>query len=420
MPSLRASLSFAPADRGLPSDPAPRRGLLVAARALLGALALSAAGIGHTAALAEEGCPAGRLPQERGCVRQDPRSHLPLDVSKPMRFEAIQATMTTIWIQATGTITADTPAEFERFLRTSDAGATRQISFHSPGGNLMAGLQLGQAVRRAGYNTTIGHSVPLDGSMQVWSGRRAHCLSACAYAFLGGVTRDFGEGDTYGIHRFGTRTGKLGGDDAQVVSGLVAQYVQSMGVDVSVFSVASTAAFEDGMHRLDPATAKRMRVIFDPTGLTSFVVQRRGNDVVASFDLELRGQAYKGWVSCSQGARLLVLADVGDAIPQALRRARRYPVEFHAPQGRSIHGEATYLARTGSAPGLLAFVLPGLDEAAFLGEGLSLFKIEDPHWKGGFAERAMWLDANNALPLSIKAPNADRTLPIVLDDCGAR
>ena len=108
-------------------------------------------------ALAEEGCPAGQLKGlNETCTKLSERTKLPLDETKPMRFEAVQVSMMMIHVQATGTITEDTPAEFERFLKSDEASYSKDLHLHSLGGNLMAGLRLGEMIRKAGMNTMVG------------------------------------------------------------------------------------------------------------------------------------------------------------------------------------------------------------------------------------------------------------------------
>ena len=131
---------------------------------------------------------------------------------------------------------------------------------------------------------------------------------ACAYAFLGGVVRSYKGDSVYGIHRFGTRagTGGLSGDDAQVVSSIVAKYIQSMDVDLSVFELASTTSFEGDIYWVPTTVAKQMRIIYDPTGLTNFVIEQRNGTTVASFKVESYTRKFEGVIACSRGERLLV------------------------------------------------------------------------------------------------------------------
>jgi hypothetical protein len=134
---------------------------------------------------------------------------LPLDDTRPMVFQAIQISMMRVAHQAIGTITTDTPEAFRRFLKSADASYSKELHLHSPGGDLVAALELGQLIREAGLSTYVGRSIPLEGLMDVYDYNRPVCASACAYAFLGGVTRSFGVDAVFGVLK---RPGFPGGD----------------------------------------------------------------------------------------------------------------------------------------------------------------------------------------------------------------
>jgi hypothetical protein len=385
---------------------------------------------------AEEGCPPGTFPQvlEKKCVPVSQYNLLPLSDDMPMRFEALQFSMAIIEIQATGTITKDTPTEFKKFLQSDDAKLTRNILLESPGGDLMAALELGQMIRQAGMNTLIGHSVQLNGVMNFYNYKRAYCMSACAYAFLGGITRSYGGDDFYGIHRFGTLMGTISGDEAQVISSIIAKYVENMGVDLSVFEMASSASFNQSIYRVSVAMVKRMHIIYDPSGVTSFVIEQHNGKIVAAFRLKRRERDYDGVITCSNGNRLLVLFDRDNSVPTLLRAAKGFPVEFSAP-GRTLSGTATYVAAESSnhAPAAMVFSLPNMDEGAFSGAGMTLTTINNPTLRPitqkadgsteinhALAGQFMWFDAVSAFTFSIMAVNAEQTLPIVFRDCAPR
>lgn len=60
------------------------------------------------------------------------------------------------------------------------------IEFESPGGNLLAGIEIGRAIRLKGFTTSVrAHSI---------------CASACAFAWLGGARRQIQEGGLVGFH----------------------------------------------------------------------------------------------------------------------------------------------------------------------------------------------------------------------------
>jgi hypothetical protein len=61
------------------------------------------------------------------------------------------------WLVGDGEITADTPRDFERFM--ADKGYSSLLYLNSPGGNLGAGIELGQEIRAHGLSTAVAVSV---------------------------------------------------------------------------------------------------------------------------------------------------------------------------------------------------------------------------------------------------------------------
>src|SRR6516162_10071254 len=61
-------------------------------------------------------------------------------------------------IAASGMITAETPRQFLAFMRDNPAqGAT--VVLESDGGSVLGALELGRAIRRLGFSTTVGRVV---------------------------------------------------------------------------------------------------------------------------------------------------------------------------------------------------------------------------------------------------------------------
>jgi hypothetical protein len=71
-------------------------------------------------------------------------------------------------------------AEFDedQFAAKAASLSSAFVAFNSDGGSLLAGLRIGEAIRRKGFSTIVP------------DGRR--CASACALAWLGGVERFIG------------------------------------------------------------------------------------------------------------------------------------------------------------------------------------------------------------------------------------
>jgi len=158
-------------------------------------------------------------------------------------------------ILGVGQIDRETPSQFKAIAKDFPRGSWVAIS--SPGGDLMGGMLLGMAIRESGFNTTIGNTdfSPPD------------CLSACAYAFLGGISRKLPPGSRYGLHQFRGSQKAINADQAQKVSVALAQYLDAMGVDRRLLDYAQMTS-SDKVAVLSIAQAQLLRV--DTAGQTSY------------------------------------------------------------------------------------------------------------------------------------------------------
>lgn len=143
-------------------------------------------------------------------------------------------------VLATGEIEKDTAAQFRAFIRRSDIHAGATVVFDSPGGMLLESLALGRAIRDAGLYTAIGRYDRVTGEFTTG----AQCVSACAYAFLGGVQREVGAKARIGVHQFAALPGQpdsLNASDAQALMGLISVYMNRMvgGSELLVLAAAT-------------------------------------------------------------------------------------------------------------------------------------------------------------------------------------
>ncbi len=99
-------------------------------------------------------------------------------------------------IGATGEIMASTPQKFFEFVKRNidDPRLRSIVLIHSPGGSVVASMQLGEMFRKTGVAVVVAHA-SMDGVLT------GSCYSACVYAFLGGVKRVAPPGSRIGIHR---------------------------------------------------------------------------------------------------------------------------------------------------------------------------------------------------------------------------
>ena len=389
--------------------------------------------LSSAAAQSEEGCPTNQFLSgiSHRCVPVSKYDHV-VGADEPMVFHARQISMQIIWISAEGVITKDTPAQFAKLLKSDDAKITNMIELHSPGGNLAAGLELGRMIRAAGYRTGIGRSISLSGySMDVYQYKRAMCMSACAYAFLGGVARSFGFGsnDIYGLHRFGVDGAKIDSDAAQIVTSEIAKYLEEMGVDQRVLRIASSTDTKD-MLPIPISIAEQLRIIFDPDKAYPFVVEELEGNITASTRFFFRNKFYEVRLNCLEKRfpNLTIFAN-SSAFPPAMIGLKSRKASFRA------NGETLFAVLNSESlangHSYMAFLIPDLASKHFLGDGLILDQIDNPSLpplpdrvdldnKSQFEalyKRINWLDSIGAVSFRIRAQNADRTVPIVLKNC---
>jgi hypothetical protein len=139
-------------------------------------------------------------------------------------------------IYAAGEIDADAGRRLEALIAEKNIPTNSLLYLHSPGGNLLGGMELGRVIRKYLLNSSIG-------KLNITSKTEAgYCYSACALAFLGGEYRYLPAGSIYGVHRFFLeKRSSADADVAQIISAAIVEYVKSMGVDTKVFALASQA-----------------------------------------------------------------------------------------------------------------------------------------------------------------------------------
>ncbi len=257
--------------------------------------------------------------------------------------------------------------------------------------------------------------------MRVYRYKDPVCTSACAYAFLGGVSRSYSAQALYSLRR---PSSSIRGAPNEVVS-----YLDEMGIDPRLQQAASSVATKDDAFVVPNTLGKEWRVIFDASGLTTFTVDDRSGKTVATFNFTDRGHKFGGMLYCEQGHRVMAVVDIEDSIHPALRVMNEFPAEF-AASGRKIDGTATYVARTERSPALIVFHLPSLDERSFSGSGLVLARVINPQFPSsrgslggadganrGLLDALSWGDAESALLFRIAADNGERALPAIFKDC---
>lgn len=140
------------------------------------------------------------------------------------------------------------------------------VYLRSPGGSLLAGIEIGRLIRREGANTYLGGLVTQPsaefGGRPVSKPMPGGCYSACALAFLGGVYRYSNSGSEYGVHRFSSTAAPTSTDmdKAQIISAAVNAYIREMDVDPELFDLMVQAG-KDKIRVLNSGELTRLQVV---------------------------------------------------------------------------------------------------------------------------------------------------------------
>ena len=123
------------------------------------------------------------------------------------------------------------------------------VVFQSGGGSVVEALRIGRLIRSFDMNTLVEP----DG----------HCLSACFFAFAGGVDRGVPATAQLGVHQFsGTGEGETAERAQALAQTLTAEllaYVDEMGLDVGVMAAALRTAPHD-MHVFSRAELEQLSI----------------------------------------------------------------------------------------------------------------------------------------------------------------
>jgi hypothetical protein len=164
-----------------------------------------------------------------------------------------------VCVVAAGEIRKDTAKAFRTFVRNQHIPAGALVVFDSHGGRLLQSLELGKAIRAAGLYTAVGR---YDRDEQRFD-RGGECISACAYAFLGGVQRDVDDYARLGVHQFACDPGmepSLSVSDAQALMGLISIYTDKM-VGKSAIVMLAARTPPTGTHWLSDHELRSYRVV---------------------------------------------------------------------------------------------------------------------------------------------------------------
>ncbi len=179
-------------------------------------------------------------------------------------------------IAASGMITSDTARQFQAFIRDSAvqgvAGAV--VVLQSDGGSVLGALDLGRAIRRFGFATTVGRVLERRGKAGAKYAElvaRADCQSMCTFVLLGGAQREVPPDARVLVHQIwlGDRrddavAANYSAEDLVVVQrdiGSIMQYTVEMGGDVELVALSLKVPPWEPMRALSRDEMRRTRLV---------------------------------------------------------------------------------------------------------------------------------------------------------------
>jgi hypothetical protein len=194
------------------------------------------------------------------------------------------------WVAGEGEITPGTPERFASFVREMDKGGGHvrlTLYLDSPGGRTQPAIRLGEAIRRAGYSTAVGKTIPTPETRnhETAPGR---CVGACAIAFLGGVSRTAQPGElalTNPLDESGSQDGGSVGEAYRVTrAGALAaeliSFVHASGVDARFGAWALNTA-PGGPRSLTGPEIAETRLAFQADAFEPWAIEPYGAGLVA-------------------------------------------------------------------------------------------------------------------------------------------
>jgi len=221
-------------------------------------------------------------------------------------------------IVASGMITADTPRQFQTFVRDNAVQGAQGavVVLESDGGSVLGALDFGRAIRRFGFATTVGRVVERHAKAGARYGElvaRADCQSMCTFALLGGGQRDVPRDARVLVHQIwlGDRredavAANYTAEDLVVVQrdiGSIMQYTVEMGADIELVALSLKVPPWEPMRALSRDEMRRTHLMSaaETAEVPSPIKTVAGPaPVVADEDDAIVG---RGWVSLTRGGQ---------------------------------------------------------------------------------------------------------------------
>jgi hypothetical protein len=233
-------------------------------------------------------------------------------------------------IAASGMITADTPRQFIAFVRDNALQATQgahqtgrpgaTVVLESDGGSVLGALDLGRAIRRFGFDTTVGRVVERRATAFVRYGEtaaRADCQSMCAFVLLAGVQRRVPSDARVLVHQIwlGDRredavASNYTAEDLVVVQrdiGSILQYTIEMGGNAELVELSLKVPPWEPMRVLTRDETRRMKLDMDVEIPTSpAVVKTAAGPTLPDDEPPALPSSGRGWLTAMRGGQAVL------------------------------------------------------------------------------------------------------------------
>jgi hypothetical protein len=171
-------------------------------------------------------------------------------------------------IAAEGEIGDATPDAFVNFIGQNVGGGNLHgiVLLDSPGGKVVASMELGQAIRRLGMAVIVAR--PAAGSRDSMDLVAGRCYSACVYALMGGARRVIPPQSRVGVHRMFNYSTSFDFSEGIVrernlddggMRATLSRYASNMGVSPDLVTLAERTS-PDQLYMLTSSDISRWRL----------------------------------------------------------------------------------------------------------------------------------------------------------------
>lgn len=259
------------------------------------------------------------------------------------------------WIVVDGRLPSDAGEQLAAWVkRAGYENISLTVMLNSGGGSLVGGIKLGRTIRKLGFKTSIGRTMPdpdVGGSVEMQA--PGGCYSACAYAFLGGTERLLDAGQ-YGVHQFYSDAffdapavksfSAIDMSAQQVLTGALLAYVVEMGVDPRIV-VQANSALPNEIFKPTDGQLKDWKVRYDPKAYARWQAEAfKDGIVIFSRTQDEQSQAS---LYCTRGSTEMLITYKGLGREYVENVAAGYAtIETFVFFGRNIPRAATRLTKT--------------------------------------------------------------------------